>query len=165
MSMKVNMELGLKDVPGSLLKAMEPISKHGGNIVSVLHHRGETETVEVKIVFRIKDMQSLKFIQRDLEKRTKITSINVEGKKYYEKKTLTFILVGHVIDSDIRDTIDRINEVGCVSDIDVIMPDPLEKSSVLMKADVDNGDTEELTSVVNEICEKKNLEFIKSLEN
>jgi len=165
LDMKVEMEMGLKDVPGSLLRSLEPISKHGGNILSVLHHRGEANLVKVKIVFQIKDQKSLELIQKSLrEGKIRTSDIFVEGRRYYEKKTLSFILIGHVIDSDIRDTIDQINEIGCVSDVDVVMPDPKEKSSVLMKADVDNGSLDKAVTVIEKLCREKNLVFIHSLE-
>ena len=65
--MKVDMKLSLKDVPGSLLRALEPISVHGGNIISVLHSRGEKELVSVQISFKIKDQLALDLIKRDLK--------------------------------------------------------------------------------------------------
>jgi len=155
------MEMGLKDVPGSLLRSLEPISKHGGNIISVLHHRSEADDVKVKLVFQIKDLKSLQLIEKSLKQGAiKISDIIVEGRRYYEKKTISFILIGHVIDSDIRDTIDRINNIGCVSDVDVVMPDPSAKSSVLMKADIDNGDIDNVVDLIKDICEEKKLAFI-----
>ncbi|RLI94157.1 MAG: hypothetical protein DRO92_03270 [Candidatus Altiarchaeales archaeon] len=162
--MKVEMELELKDVPGSLLKALEPISMHGGNIKSVLHYRSERDLVKVKIVFEIKDRMSFDLIQKALkERRIHISRITIEGRKYYEKKTISFILIGHVIDTDIRDTIDNINEIGCVSDVDIIMPDPNERSSVLMKADIDNEKMDKTISIIESICKNKNLILIRSL--
>jgi len=162
--MKVDMLLALKDVPGSLLRALEPISSHGGNIVSVLHSRGEKDLVEVKIVFRIADQESLNLIKRDLEKRrVQIPEIRVEGRQYYSKKIPSFILVGHVIDTDIRDTIDKINEIGLVSDLDVVMPSPEKKSSVMMNVEVDNGKLERLRLSIEKICEEKDLLLISSI--
>ena len=163
--MKIDMQLALKDVPGSLLRALEPISSHGGNIISVLHSRGEKERVEVKVTFKIADQESLDLIRKEMEKRgIQVSDIRVEGKRYYSKKILSFILVGHVIDTDVRDTIDRINEVGLVSDIDVVMPSPEQKSSVMMSVEVDNGKLERLNSAVEKVCKEKDLLLISSIE-
>jgi len=163
--MKIDMQLALKDVPGSLLRALEPISSHGGNIISVLHSRGEKERVEVKVTFKIADQESLDLIRKEMEKRgIQVSDIRVEGKRYYSKKILSFILVGHVIDTDVRDTIDRINEVGLVSDIDVVMPSPEQKSSVMMSVEVDNGKLERLNSTVEKVCTEKDLLLISSIE-
>jgi len=162
--MKVDTLLALKDVPGSLLRALEPVSAHGGNIVSVLHSRGRKELVEVKIVFRIADQESLNLIKRDLEKRgVQISEIRLEGRQYYSKKIISFILVGHVIDTDIRDTIDRINEIGLVSNIDVVMPSPEQRSSVMMNVEVDNGKLKKLNSTIEKICREKDLLLISSI--
>lgn len=163
--MKIDMQLALKDVPGSLLRALEPVSSHGGNILSVLHSRGRKERVEVKVTFQIADQESLNLIRNEMEKRRiQVSDIRVEGKRYYSKKILSFILVGHVIDTDVRDTIDRINEVGLVSDIDVVMPSPEKKSSVMMNVEVDNGQLERLNSTVKEVCREKDLLLISSIE-
>jgi len=163
--MKIDMQLALKDVPGSLLRALDPVSSHGGNIISVLHSRGKKERVEVKVTFQIADQESLDLIRKEMEKRRiQVLDMRLEGKRYYSKKILSFILVGHVIDTDVRDTIDRINEVGLVSDIDVVMPSPEQKSSVMMNVEVDNGKMERLNSMVEEICKEKDLLLISSIE-
>jgi len=162
--MKVDMILYLKDVPGSLIRALEPISGHGGNIISVLHSRGKKELVSVQISFNVKDESSLNLIKNSLKRKgIKISKIEVEGKKYYSKKTLTFILVGHVIDRDIRDTIDRINTLALVSDVDIIMPSPEKESSVMMNVDVDAKRIGKVIKLVNEICEEKHFLMVKSL--
>ncbi len=163
--MKIDMQLALKDVPGSLLRALEPVSSHGGNIISVLHSRGKKERVEVKVTFKIADQESLDLIRKEMEKRgIQVSDIRAEGKRYYSKKILSFILVGHVIDTDVRDTIDRINEVGLVSDIDVVMPSPEQKSSVMVNVEVDNGKLERLNSAVEKVCKEKDLLLISSIE-
>ncbi len=162
--MKVDMLLELKDVPGSLIRALEPISGHGGNIISVLHSRGEKNRVSVQISFTVHDQASLDLIRKSLRaEKVRISDIKLEGKKYYSKKTISFILVGHVIDTDIRDTIDRINTVGLVSDIDVVMPSPEEKSSVIMNVDVDEKKIDELLGAIDGICDEKKFLLIRSL--
>ena len=35
--MRVNVDLRLKDVPGQLIGALEPVSRNDGNIVGVVH--------------------------------------------------------------------------------------------------------------------------------
>jgi ACT domain-containing protein len=163
--MKVDMKLQLKDVPGSLLRALEPVSFHGGNIMSVLHFRGDGGLVSVQISFKIKDQSSLDLIKRDLKKQNiRLSEILLEGKRYYSKKTVSFILIGHVIDRDIRDTIDRINELGLVSGIDVVMPSPEKRSSVMMNIDIDDRKVKKLNSLVNEIGKEKKFLLVRSLE-
>ncbi|MCX6694990.1 MAG: ACT domain-containing protein [Candidatus Altiarchaeota archaeon] len=149
--MKVDLSLALKDVPGMLVKALQPISDHGGNILSVLHSRGGGR-VEVNIVFKVRDESMLEEILKGLGKeKIPVVSAEVEGRRYYKKQSLSFILIGHVIDKDIQDTIDQVNEIGNVSDVDVRMPDPEEKSSVLLSVDVDEKKMASLLRRVDEV--------------
>ena len=162
--MKVNMLLKLKDVPGSLIGALNPISSHGGNIIGVLHLRGGIGHVPVQVTFGIIDESSLNLINESLKKENvRVSRIEVEGHIYYEKKTHLFCLIGHVIDKDILDTIDKINEFGMVSDLDVVMPSPEKKSSVMMNVDVDKEKVGELMETINAICAEKDFLLIKSL--
>ncbi len=163
--MKVEMALGLEDKPGTLLNTLEPISSHGGNIISVVHSRNKKERVEVIVSFHVNDNESLDLIKSALVKRkVHIAEISVEGRQYYAKKTMSFILVGHVIDTDVRDTIDRINDIGTVSDFEVLMPDPKEKSSVMMRVDVDKKRLPKLAEEIEKICAQKNMLLISSLD-
>jgi len=163
--MIVNMQLELKDVPGSLLRVLEPISSHGGNILSVVHSREERKRVRVHLVFKISDLSSLELIKNSLNRgRIHVTRIDIEGRKYYSKKVFDFVLVGHIIDTDLKDTIDRINESGLVSDIDVVMPDPHEKSSVLLHVEVDESRFSGLLKRIKEICIEKKFLLVRSLD-
>ncbi|HDN82749.1 MAG TPA: hypothetical protein ENG50_00110 [Candidatus Altiarchaeales archaeon] len=163
--MKITTHVLLRDVPGSLISALEPIASHGGNIISVLHNRTDKDLVDVEISFMIKDRKTLELIQQELENRKiKIKSIEIDGKKYMEKCSISLLFIGHVIDTDIRDTIDRINTVALVSDVDVVMTSPSDKSSVLMNIELDNHNFPKLEKVIEEICREKNLLAIKSLE-
>lgn len=163
--MKVELELGLRDVPGSLISALQPISDSGGNISSVVHMRGIGELVGVKVVFKIRDVESLERIKQLLVKsRVHVSKIRVEGRKYFSKRTLSFLFVGHVIDTDIQDTIDRMNDVGLVSDISVSMSDPQDKSSVIMLVEFDGRSYKRLLEVVDCICRKKDLMVVTSID-
>jgi ACT domain-containing protein len=163
--MIVHMQLQLKDVPGSLIRVLEPISSHGGNILSVLHSRDEKKTVSVQIVFKISDLSMLELVKNALRQRSiHTTRIDIEGRKYYARKIVDCMLVGHVIDTDLQDTIDRINKVGLVSDLDVVMPSPEEKSSVLLQVEVDERKAGSLLSSIREICREKKFLLVRSLE-
>jgi ACT domain-containing protein len=162
--MKVELTLGLKDVPGMLVKALDPISGNGGNILGVVHSRGARDVVEVIVTFSVGDQSTLDHIIKALKKqKTSVREIKLEGRKYYKKKSISFLFIGHVIDTDIQDTIDRINEQGLVSDVDVRMSDPEEESSVIMKAEVDESKTKKLMHEVESICKTKKLLLITEL--
>ncbi|MBD3389218.1 MAG: ACT domain-containing protein [Candidatus Altiarchaeales archaeon] len=162
--MRVDVSLGLRDVPGMLVRALEPISANGGNIVSVLHSRGSKGLVGVDVVFKVRDQESLSRILGALKKeKVRVRDVRVEGHRYYKKRSLSFIFVGHVIDNDIQDTIDRINELGLVRDVDVRMTDPEAESAVLMEVDVDDNKHGKLMDVIQTICREKRFLFINEV--
>jgi ACT domain-containing protein len=162
--MKVDMVLKMRDVPGMLVKALDPISRHGGNIISVTHSRGEKDIVSVNVSFKVKDQSSLDLIKKELARqRIHVFRITIEGRKYYMKKSLSYILIGHVIDTDIQDTIDRINTLGLVSGVEVLMTSPKQKSSVLMDVEIDEKSNGAVLEMVGKICKEKGFLLIRSL--
>jgi ACT domain-containing protein len=130
-----------------------------------VHQRGSGGLVGVKVMFTIQDLESLDRIKRELmREKVHVTEISVEGRKYYTRKTLTFLFIGHVIDTDIRDTIDRINDVGLVSEISVSMTDPDEKSSVIMLVEFDKRKHAKLMETVEAIQKEKKLSVVTSID-
>ncbi|MCS3900718.1 hypothetical protein [Methanococcus voltae] len=156
------LDLELKDSPGELLKALEPISSAKGNIISVIHMREErTEDgrLPVKVVIDKIDDDELSSIIKKLE------SIDVIVAKINEKRRkldLDVVLIGHVVDTDVRDTIDRINEIGLVLDLDLSMPSPNVESSARMRIIVDIEKIDELYEEFDTISKEKDLLFVKS---
>jgi ACT domain-containing protein len=162
--MKVDTVIRVKDVPGMLVKILEPIGKHGGNVVSITHSRTEKDVVMVYVSFNVKDHSSLDLIIKDFEKeKIHAAQISVEGRSYYVKKSFPFILVGHVIDKDMQDTIDRLNNVGMVSTVEVMMTSPQQKSSVLMEVEVDGRKYETLMELLQKICAEKDFLLVRSI--
>lgn len=162
--MKVDMVLRMRDVPGMLVKSLEPIAGHGGNIISVTHSRGDGGRVRVMVSFKVRDRLSLDMIKRDLEKqRVSVSEVRVEGKTYYKKKSMSLIFIGHVIDTDLQDTLDRMNELGFVSVVEVVMSSPKDKSSVLMEVETDARNHSNFMKQVQDICAEKGFLLIRSL--
>jgi ACT domain-containing protein len=161
--MFVEMVLGLRDVPGMLVSALEPISTNGGNIVSVLHNRRK-KVVEVNVAFKVRDDATLTRILSALgERKINVRDVNVEGRRYYRKRSVSFILIGHVIDQDIQDTIDEINKVGLVRDINVRMNNPEEESAVMLRVNVDENMLGRLDESVKSVCERKRFIIVRGV--
>jgi len=131
--MRITLDLEIKDVPGELVKVLHPISDHGGNIISIVHTRDRYSPrgrIPVKITFEI-ERKLLERVMQDL-KAQEIEIIRVGEQRLLEKKTV--LLIGHIVHTDLSDTIDRIDSTGFaeVVDLQLTMPDLNYPSAALL---------------------------------
>ncbi|MBU2559632.1 hypothetical protein KKA03_01920, partial [archaeon] len=135
--MKVGLDIVLRDVPGQLVMALEPISKFGGNIISIVHEREAIKggRVPIRVNVEVESNENLKRIITELEKQDIWVSKAGEIKK---KEKITVLLTGHIVDTDLRDTIDKMNEIKgvMVADVALAMPHPDKESSARMDIEV-----------------------------
>jgi len=154
-----------KDQPGQLLKVLEPISRYGGNIISVLHQRDKMtplKRIPVEISLQI-DGQKIK----DLINAIKANGVIV--KRYNEVRllvTTSVLLVGHIIHTDLKDTITRIDSTGFaeVVEMHISMPQ-LNHPSTAMVTISATGKSElrKALNLLNEICRDKGILVIEPL--
>lgn len=164
--MLVKIVMELEDVPGQLLKALEPISRFGGNIQSIMHQR-ERKTplgrVPVMLVFEIRNKARMNQILNELKTRgVRVTQL---GEREGAVRA-TALLVGHIIHTDIRDTIDRLNALKgvMVSDLSLAMGAPNKESAARMTITADDEKRADLAiSVLRRIADRKKLLMITSL--
>jgi ACT domain-containing protein len=129
-SMIVSMDLELKDIPGQLVQALKPLSTFGANIMSVLHHHDQRTprgAIPVQVVFQLTNGK-LNDIITELENGG-VRIVRVGKKLMYEE--VTVILIGHIVHSDMGDTIDQIDSTGFaeVVSLSISMPGINEPSS------------------------------------
>ncbi|WP_292460776.1 hypothetical protein [Methanothermococcus sp.] len=156
----ITLDLELKDIPGELIRALTPISNMGVNIFSVIHLR-EKKTdgrVPVRVVISDAGNRLNEVINKLEEMDIIITKVNETTRK----TDIDIVVVGHVVDTDVRDTIDRLNKYGLVVDLDLSMPDPFKESSARMKVIIETDKLDDLCKELDKISEEKNLLFIKS---
>ncbi|MDI6654478.1 MAG: hypothetical protein QME59_01150 [Candidatus Hydrothermarchaeota archaeon] len=162
--MKMSLDVVLKDVPGQLVNALEPISQFGGNIISIVHLREELTGGRVSVHVTIEvDPQKLDRILKELENRDIWVSKVGEVKK---KENIKVVLIGHIVDTDARDTIDRINEIkgAMVADLALAMPHPEKESSARMDIEVSgSGAAKKVMACLEEIASEKKFIIIRSL--
>ncbi len=162
----IYLEVKLPDIPGSLIEMIKPISQNGGNIYGILHNHDKKKNnlIPVNVSFDLKEdliELSLKKIQKELsEKNIEITKISVSSKN----KLLTVILTGHVFDTDITDTIKRLNSKNIkILELQAKFTEVDEISDVKMKVEFPELMTKlELIHEIEKICEEKNLFLIRS---
>jgi ACT domain-containing protein len=130
------MDLELKDIPGQLVLALKPVSEFKGNLISVVHHhekRTPRGKIPVHLVFEIKSDHLDNIIS--LLEESGISVVSVDEKRYLEHGAV--ILIGHIVHTDIQDTIDKIDNTGYaeVVDLNLAMPRINRPSSASLKID------------------------------
>ena len=163
--MKVGLDIVLKDVPGQLVVALGPISKFGGNIIIIVHERKAIKggRIPIRVNVEVEGPENLKKIIKELEESDVWVSKAGEVKK---KEKITVVLIGHIVDTDLRDTIDRMHEIKgvMVADVDLAMPDPDKESSAILGIEVSSAKKAGTAmKKLDEISKEKKLFVIKSL--
>ena len=127
--MIVTMTLELSDEPGQLLDALQPVADHGGNIVSITHQRGKETprgTLPVEVTFEIVEERLDKVLDDLQQQGIRVAQFGEE--KFHE--SITVVLVGHIVEGDVTDTIQRVEEEGVkIVDFSMAMPDESESTS------------------------------------
>ena len=164
--MRVSMDIELKDVPGQLLLALNPISELKGNLISVVHHH-ENHTprglIPVQVVFDIKPENLDIVISRLEESGVEVARVGEE--RFFEH--IAVILIGHIVHTDIQDTIDRIDRTGYaeVVDLSLSMPRIENPSSAYLKIDaVGKKELKDAISLLKSVAAEKDLLIIEPIE-
>jgi len=93
--LKFDLTIALADRPGQLVKALEPIAKNGGNIISIIHEREEPSAgfVPVSLVVDFPSKWNLMKTINDL-KELGVTIVRSE--EIIDTTHITVILIGKV---------------------------------------------------------------------
>ena len=161
--MRINLVLELLDVPGQLVSALEPISGLGANLVTVIHKRdykNENGKVPVQLTLEgeQEDLQNVVSRFEDLG----FTIIEMDG--VVKKEKISTVLFGHIVDQDLRDTMDRINALDGVLIVAFdIKLNGEEKSTALINIEADVGRKQVVFDRIAEIAEEKDLLVINEV--
>ena len=161
--MRINLVLELMDTPGQLVKALEPISSLGANLVTVIHKRDyKNEKGNVPVQLTIEgEHEDLKNVVNRFEE-LGFSIIEMDGVVLKEK--ITTILFGHIVDQDLRDTMDRINEL---EDVVIVAFDIKlngeEKSTAVINIEAGVGRKQAVFDKIAEIAEEKELLVINEV--
>ena len=132
--MRLSMDLELQDVPGQLLTALQPLKDNKANIISVVHNRDRktpTGMIPVRVVVEM-DGSKIDIVKAQL-KETGFSVVRAGEDRLIEE--VPVVLVGHILHSDLGDTIDRIDSTGFaeVVDLDLTMPGIEESSTAYLR--------------------------------
>ena len=161
--MRMNLVLELMDTPGQLVKALEPVGSLGANLVTVIHKRdykNEKGNVPVQLTIEGEHEDRKKLVKRFEELGFSI--IEMDGVVLKEK--ITTIFHGHIVDQDLRDTMDRINDL---EDVEIVAFDIKlngeEKSTALINIEAGIGRKQSGFDRIAEIAEEKDLLVINEV--
>lgn len=154
----------LEDKPGQLLKALEPIARNGGNIVGIFHQRGKKtplNRIPVEISFKADSKRAEKIIE-ELQK-------EVVVRRFGKLRTavISLLLIGHVIHTDLSDTIKRVDnsDAECV-ELNVTMPELNEPSTAMITITAKSEEAlERALERVKEICKEKKIMVIEPIND
>jgi ACT domain-containing protein len=157
--------LELVDRPGELLRALEPIADHGGNLLSIFHERGNLTPrghipVEVDMETTPERFDAIVEALRD----EGINVIQAGADRYGTE--LTVVLIGHVVDTDLSDTLQRIEDASgaSVRDLSLSSPDGnTGDSSARLRLAAQQGKTEAVLATVRAVAEEKGLRVVEPL--
>lgn len=157
----VRMEL--VDEPGELLNALEPIASHGGNLLSIHHERGSLTPrgripVEVALECVSDRFDEIVGALRDAG----ITVIEAGEERYSE--SITLILVGHLVDTDLSETLDRLEACPNATILDFALSTPRETddvSSARVRLAVDRDGLKQTLAGVRAVADEKDLHVIE----
>jgi len=160
--------LELVDEPGQLLAALTPIADNGANLLSIFHERGSLTPrgripVEVDIECppdRFDD------ILADLRERG-VNVIQADAEEYGDE--VTVVLVGHLVDTDLSDTLKSMQDRSgaSVADIDLSAPAGAGSeahSSARLRLRARAGEIAGVVEAVREVAAEKDIRVIAPLE-
>ncbi|MFD1599507.1 amino acid-binding protein [Halobellus rarus] len=159
------LRLELVDEPGELLRSLRPIADNGGNLLSIFHERGNVTPrghipVEVDVEATPARFENIIDGLRDAG----INVIQAGTERYSEG--LTVILSGHVIDTDLSDTLSRIQESAnaTVTDLSVAAPEGTSNvSSARIDIAAERGATEVVLEKIRDVAAEKDLRVVEPL--
>ncbi|MFC6826771.1 amino acid-binding protein [Halopelagius fulvigenes] len=157
--------LELVDEPGELLAALRPISDNGGNLLSIFHERGNLTPrgripVEVDLECPPDRFDTIVEALRD----EGVNVIQAGAERYGEE--LSVVLIGHLVDTDLSDTLRRIEECSSasLSDISLNAPEGREDvSSARLRLATRAGETQAAIDAVRTIADEKDLHVVEPL--
>ena len=157
--------LELVDEPGELLRTLEPIAENGGNLLSIFHERGSLTPrghipVEVDLECTPARFDAIVSDLRDAG----INVIQAGAERYGEEVTL--LLVGHVVETDLSETLSTIesNADATVADLSLSAPGGTsDVSSARLRLATEAGKTGEVLGAVREVADRKDLRVVEPL--
>lgn len=157
--------LELNDEPGQLLDALQPIAANGGNLLSIYHERGNKTPrgrIPVEVDFEATGDRFEEIVEAVRDGGVAVIQAGTE--RYAEE--ITLVLYGHLIDTDLSDTLSRIEASASASVADVSLAAPQgteDASSARLRLEARSGQTTAAIDAVRDIAAEKSLRVVEPL--
>lgn len=160
------MKLELRDSPGQLVAALKPISDMGGNIKTVIHEHDHTAgrgVLCVEVVIEIPPELLEGLITRLRERGINILKMGEERMSYRQ----SVILIGHLVHTNLGDTVDRIDQTGFaeVTHMSLSMPAINERTSAqFVIKSLNREHMQQALLILRTVARQKHFLLIEPLE-
>ncbi|MDD1674809.1 MAG: amino acid-binding protein [Methanomicrobiales archaeon] len=160
------MKLEMKDTPGQLVAALKPISEAGGNIIAIVHQRdasSTSDTIDVQVVLDLAEKRLAPLIEDLKQHGVRVQRIGKE--RLIHRRG--FIIIGHIVHTDLSDTVDQIDRTGFseVSEIQMVMPGIHEPSTARITIKATHADDmQRAVEILRSIAARKNILVIEPVE-
>ena len=155
--------LELVDEPGELLRALQPIAAHGGNLLSIFHERGSLTPrghipVEVALEATPEGFDTIV----DALREAGVAVVQAGSERYSEH--LTVVLVGPLVSTDLSDTLSCLERRAdaSVTDVSLSAPEGTAGTSTA-RISLATAETDHTLSVVHDAAAEKGLSVIEPL--
>lgn len=160
------MKLEMRDTPGQLVRALKPVSETGGNIIAVIHQREERgekkDIISVQIVVELPEGRLEELLARMRDQGVSIQRLGTE--RLLHRRSL--IMIGHIMHTDLTDTVDRIDKTGFaeVSELEMIMPAISEPSSARITIKATSAESmDRAVEVLRGVAREKDILVVEPL--
>ncbi|MEM2111277.1 MAG: ACT domain-containing protein [Candidatus Bathyarchaeia archaeon] len=156
--MKFDLTLAVADRPGQLIRALEPVAKNGGNIISIMHEREKPAAgyVPVRLVV---DFPSDKNFRKTIDDFKNLDIVIIKSEEIVERTRVTVILVGRM---DLKKIVETSMEDIRVTNFEVSALSSKE-ACVKLDLEIPVDSVDEVVEHLKKISRKENVLLISSV--
>lgn len=157
----------LEDVPGRLIKVLEPISRMGANIQNIVHKRDEKTPLGKIPITVLLELESEKILNKIVNELEELGARIVRVGEETAAASAVVLMVGNILQTDIKDSLLELNSVegARISDLSMAMGESEEESSARLIIEAKSEEVlKETMQEMRKIADEKDLIMIEPLE-
>jgi ACT domain-containing protein len=156
--LKFDLTLALSDRPGQLIKALEPIAKNGGNIISIIHEREEPAEGSVPVSLVV-DFPSKWNLRKTIDDLKGLDIAIIKSVEIVETTSVTLILIGRM---DLRKLVETEIKDVRITGFEVSAPNSKE-ACVKLEMEVPTGSVQIALNKLKKVSEEENAILVSSI--